>query len=246
MIEIKNLNKDYRSGNIVTNALKNINVKFSDTGFYSILGPSGCGKSTFLNLIGLLDKPTSGDIIIDGISTNSLSSEKKDEFRNKVIGFVFQSYHLIKNLNAYENIELPLVLGGETDKKKTEERVLELLKKVDLLELKDKKSSDLSGGQMQRIAIARALVNNPKIILADEPTGALDSKTSIEVMEVLKKLSENHLVILVTHNKELAEKYSDKIIYLSDGEIIGEKNRKEIAKKDSEAMNLVFKKRKLI
>ncbi len=246
MIEIKNLNKDYRSGNIVTNALKNINVKFSDTGFYSILGPSGCGKSTFLNLIGLLDKPTSGDIIIDGISTNSLSSEKKDEFRNKVIGFVFQSYHLIKNLNAYENIELPLVLGGETDKKKTEERVLELLKKVDLLELKDKKSSDLSGGQMQRIAIARALVNNPKIILADEPTGALDSKTSIEVMEVLKKLSENHLVILVTHNKELAEKYSDKIIYLSDGEIIGEENRKEIAKKDSEAMNLVFKKRKLI
>ena len=161
MIEIKNLNKDYRSGNIVTNALKNINVKFSDTGFYSILGQSGCGKSTFLNLIGLLDKHTSGDIIIDGISTNSLSSEKKDEFRNKVIGFVFQSYHLIKNLNAYENIELPLVLGGETDKKKTEERVLELLKKVDLLELKDKKSSDLSGGQMQRIAIARALVNNP-------------------------------------------------------------------------------------
>ena len=246
MIEIKDLKKDYQSGDIVTHALKGVNLSFSGLGFYSILGPSGCGKSTLLNLIGLLDRPTSGEIIIDGVSTNNLKSEEKDEFRNKVIGFVFQSYHLIKNLNAYENIELPLVLGGETDKKKIEGKVNNLLKEVELFDLKDKKSSDLSGGQMQRIAIARALINDPKVILADEPTGALDSKTSLEVMKILKKLSETHLVILVTHNKDLAEKYSDKIIYLSDGEVIGEENKVEVPEKDNEAINLISKKRRLI
>ena len=246
MIEIKDLKKDYQSGDIVTHALKGVNLSFSGLGFYSILGPSGCGKSTLLNLIGLLDRPTSGEIIIDGVSTNNLKSEEKDEFRNKVIGFVFQSYHLIKNLNAYENIELPLVLGGETDKKKIVGKVNNLLKEVELFDLKDKKSSDLSGGQMQRIAIARALINDPKVILADEPTGALDSKTSLEVMKILKKLSETHLVILVTHNKDLAEKYSDKIIYLSDGEVIGEENKVEVPEKDNEAINLISKKRRLI
>ena len=246
MLEIKDLVKDYRSGDIVTHALKGINLSFSTNGFYSILGPSGCGKSTLLNLIGLLDRPTEGDIIIDGISTKNLKSNEQDEFRNKVIGFVFQSYHLIKNLNAYENIELPLVLGGETDKKVIEEKINALLKDVDLFELKDKRSSDLSGGQMQRIAIARALINNPKIILADEPTGALDSKTSLEVMDILKKLSENHLVILVTHNKELADKYSDKIIYLNDGEVTGQKDLHKVKERESEALQAISKKRNFI
>ena len=246
MVELINVKKDYKSGDIVTHALQGINLKFNSSGFYSVLGPSGCGKSTLLNLIGLLDRPTEGEIIVDGINTKSLHSSEVDQFRNKVIGFVFQSYHLIKNLNCFENIELPLVLGGETNRQEINEKIERFLKDVNLSDLKDKKSNNLSGGQMQRIAIARALINNPKIILADEPTGALDSKTSLEVMDILKELSKDRLVILVTHNKELAERYSDKIIHLNDGKIIDEE--KEILENSEVISNNKFelKKRKLI
>ena len=246
MLEIKNLIKDYTSGNIVTHALKNINLTFSGKGFYSILGPSGCGKSTLLNLIGLLDKPTSGEILINGLSTKDLKDSEIDELRNKKIGFVFQSYHLIKNLTVYENIELPLVLGGETNKEKIKQKIENILSKVQLLDLKDKKSSDLSGGQMQRIAIARALINDPEIVLADEPTGALDSKTSIEIMNILKELSKEHLVLLVTHNKDLAFKYSDEVIYLSDGEIKGKETLHEVNKGEKQELKTVENKRKFI
>lgn len=245
MIKIENLKKDYKSGEVITHAIKNINLTFSSYGFYSILGPSGCGKSTLLNIIGLLDKPTSGEIFIDGVNTINLKSKEIDEFRNKMIGFVFQSYHLIKNLNCSENVSLPMLLGGNSDKKYTKEMADKYLDDLGLGDLKNKKSSDLSGGQMQRIAIARALINNPEIILADEPTGALDSKNSKEVMEILKKLSKNHLVILVTHNKELAEIYSDKIINLNDGEVVSviEKNNIDVIEKSTQD---VFKKKRKI
>ena len=248
MLEIVDLKKDYKTGNYITNALKKVDLKFKDKGFYSILGPSGCGKSTLLNLIGLLDTPTNGKIIFNETNLSSLKQDEIDLFRNKYIGFVFQSYHLIHNLTCFENIALPIYLGGESDKAKVEERVDDILKKVGLIDVKDKKSSDLSGGQMQRISICRALINSPKIILADEPTGALDSKTSLEIAEILKKLSEEHLVIMVTHNKDLAYKYSDEIYYLNDGEITDHKIiKEEIEKEDKEnLLSVVFKRRKLV
>ncbi len=248
MLEIVDLKKDYKTGNYVTHALKKVDLKFKDKGFYSILGPSGCGKSTLLNLIGLLDTPTDGKIIFNETNLSSLKQDEIDLFRNKYIGFVFQSYHLIHNLTCFENIALPIYLGGESDKAKVEERVDEILKKVGLFDVKDKKSSDLSGGQMQRISICRALINSPKIILADEPTGALDSKTSLEIAEILKKLSEDHLVIMVTHNKDLAYKYSDEIYYLNDGEITDHKILKEEVEKEDNKnqLRVVFKRRKLV
>lgn len=219
MLELKNIAKTYaeKSDNAVT-ALKDISIAFRPSEFVSVLGPSGCGKTTLLNIIGGLDRYSGGDLIINGVSTKTYKDNDWDTYRNHSSGFVFQSYNLIPHLTILENVELSMTLGGVTraDRKK---RAKDALIRVGLKEKLNKKPNQLSGGQMQRVSIARAIVNNPDIILADEPTGALDSETSITVMELLKEISETKLVIMVTHNSELAERYSDRIIRMLDGEI---------------------------
>ena len=219
MIEVINVKKDYVKGKLTTKALKGISFTLNDHGFISILGPSGCGKSTLLNLLGLLDRPTEGKILIDNEDLSSISTKRQDELRNKKIGFIFQSYHLIPTLTAYENVSLPLSLNTSLSKKEVKEKAEKLLKDVGLFDLKNKYPSELSGGQAQRVAIARSLVNDPTIILADEPTGALDSENSLEITKILKDISAKHLVVVVTHNNELAYNYSDQIIHLLDGKI---------------------------
>ncbi len=219
MIELKNINKTYIAGDNYVKALNDINICFREKEFVSVLGPSGCGKTTLLNILGGLDRYDSGDIIINGISTKKFKDKDWDAYRNHYIGFVFQSYNLISHLSVIENVELALSIGG-TNRKEKRKLALNALDKVGLKEQAKKKPNQLSGGQMQRVAIARAIVNNPKIILADEPTGALDSETSLQVMEILKEISKEHLVIMVTHNNELAEKYSSRIIRLLDGNLI--------------------------
>ncbi len=223
MIQIKNIVKNYLSGENQVKALKNISINFRNNEFVSILGPSGCGKTTLLNIIGGLDKYTSGDIIINGVSTKEYKDKDWDAYRNHYIGFIFQSYNLINHLNVLENVELALSIAGisKTEKRK---RAIKALKEVGLSGQMKKKPNQLSGGQMQRVAIARAIVNEPKIILADEPTGALDSETSVQVMEILKKISNKYLIIMVTHNDKLAAKYSTRIINILDGELINDSN----------------------
>lgn len=224
MLILKNIVKDYiltQKDNL--RALKNINVSFEKSGFVSILGPSGCGKTTLLNIIGGLDKYTSGDLLINGISTKDFSDKDWDVYRNNKIGFVFQNYNLIPHLSILENVMIPLSLNGESAAKR-KEKALKALEMVGLDENVKKKPNQLSGGQMQRVAIARSLVNDPEIILADEPTGALDSKTSVVVMEILKEVSKTKLVIMVTHNEKLAAQYSTRIISMKDGEIIDDNN----------------------
>lgn len=200
-------------------ALKGVNICFRKSEFVSILGPSGCGKTTLLNIIGGLDRYTNGDLIIEGVSTKEFKDKDWDNYRNHRVGFVFQSYNLIPHQTVLENVELALTLSG-VSRKERKARAIEVLNKVGLGDKLKSKPNQLSGGQMQRVAIARALVNDPEIILADEPTGALDSKTSVQIMELLKEVSENRLVIMVTHNPELAEQYSSRIIRLLDGELI--------------------------
>lgn len=207
-------------------ALKNINLEIGDKGFVSILGHSGCGKTTLLNVIGGLDHYTSGDLIINGVSTKYFKDKDWDLYRNKKIGFVFQSYNLIPHLTILENVEIPLTLSG-TSQAVRKEIAKDALRRVGLENEFYKKPNQLSGGQMQRVAIARSIVSNPEIILADEPTGALDSKTSVVIMEILKDISKSKLVIMVTHNNELAKQYSDRIISMSDGEIISDENNIE-------------------
>lgn len=223
MLELVNIKKDYKAGSGTVTALKNINLKFEKNEFVSILGPSGCGKTTLLNIIGGLDSYTEGDLIINGISTKEYKDKDWDAYRNRSIGFVFQSYNLIPHLTVLGNVELALTLCGLSPKER-KEASLKALDRVGLSEQINKKPNQLSGGQMQRVAIARALVNNPDIILADEPTGALDSETSKQVMELLKEVSKERLVIMVTHNDTLADKYSSRIIRLLDGEIISSEN----------------------
>lgn len=223
MLELVNIKKDYKAGSGTVTALKNINLKFEKNEFVSILGPSGCGKTTLLNIIGGLDSYTEGDLIINGISTKEYKDRDWDAYRNRSIGFVFQSYNLIPHLTVLGNVELALTLCGLSPKER-KEASLKALDRVGLNEQINKKPNQLSGGQMQRVAIARALVNNPDIILADEPTGALDSETSKQVMELLKEVSKERLVIMVTHNDTLADKYSSRIIRLLDGEIISSEN----------------------
>ena len=233
MIKIINLRKTYtEGGKSITEALKGITIDFPDKGFVSILGPSGCGKSTFLNLLGILDTPTLGRIYIDGYLVNELNEKQKDELRNKKIGFVFQNYHLIPTLKTKENVNLPLKLNTSLSEKEIEEKTNTKLEEVNLSELKNKKSNQISGGQMQRVAIARALINDPEIILADEPTGALDTKNSLDIMQMLKEISKTRLVIIVTHNVELAEEYSDVIVHLKDGEIEKVDNLHEVTTSD--------------
>lgn len=218
MLELKNIKKDYPAGDGTVHALKGISLQFRRNEFVSILGPSGCGKTTMLNIIGGLDHYTSGDLIINGKSTKDFKSRDWDTYRNHSIGFVFQSYNLIPHQTVLQNVELALTLTG-VSKAERRERAKKALEQVGLGNQLKKRPSQMSGGQMQRVAIARALVNNPDIILADEPTGALDTETSVQVMEILKEISKDKLIIMVTHNPELAEKYSTRIIRMLDGEL---------------------------
>ena len=219
MLELKKITKKYLSGTNSVSALKGIDLKFRETEFVSILGPSGCGKTTLLNIIGGLDGYTTGDLIINGKSTKNFKDKDWDTYRNHSIGFVFQNYNLIPHQTVLANVELALTLAG-IGKKERRKRAIAALKDVGLEDQIHKKPNQMSGGQMQRVAIARALVGNPDILLADEPTGALDTKTSLQIMELLKEISKTKLVIMVTHNPDLAEKYSTRIIKLLDGLVI--------------------------
>ena len=221
MIQIKNITKNYLSGENEVHALKNVSINFRNNEFVSILGPSGCGKTTMLNIIGGLDKYTSGDIVINGVSTKEYKDRDWDAYRNHYIGFIFQSYNLIAHLSILENVELALSIAG-ISKAEKRKKAIKALKEVGLENQMKKRPNQLSGGQMQRVAIARAIVNEPKIILADEPTGALDSETSVQVMDLLKKISSKYLIIMVTHNEELAKTYSTRIINILDGELTGD------------------------
>ena len=199
MLELKNVKKDYQTGDNVVNALKGINLSFRKSEFVAVLGPSGCGKTTMLNILGGLDKYTSGDLVINGRSTKDFKPYDWDAYRNNNVGFVFQSYNLIPHQSVLGNVELALTLSG-ISKAERKKKAVAALEKVGLKDHINKRPNQLSGGQMQRVAIARAIVNDPTIILADEPTGALDSKTSVQVMEILKEISADRLIVMVTHN----------------------------------------------
>lgn len=223
MLQCKNIMKDYVSGDEIVHALKGVSLSFREHEFVSILGQSGCGKTTFLNIIGGLDHYTSGDLIINGKSTKDYSDKDWDTYRNHQVGFVFQSYNLIMHQSVLSNVELALTLTG-VNKEERRKRAVEALNKVGLSDQIHKKPTQMSGGQMQRVAIARAIVNNPDIILADEPTGALDSATSVQIMGILKEISKDKLVIMVTHNPQLADEYSSRIIRLKDGSLVSDSN----------------------
>ncbi len=218
MLELISITKEYPAGMDVVKALKGVSLQFRESEFVSILGPSGCGKTTLLNIIGGLDQYTSGDLIINGKSTRDFKDRDWDTYRNHSVGFVFQSYNLIPHQTVLQNVELALTLSG-VSKAERRKRAIKALEEVGLGDQLKKKPSEMSGGQMQRVAIARAIVNNPDIVLADEPTGALDVETSVQVMETLKEISKNRMIIMVTHNPELAEKYSTRIVRMLDGRI---------------------------
>ena len=223
MLELKNITKDYLSGEQTVHALRGIDIEFRKAEFVSILGPSGCGKTTLLNIVGGLDRYTDGDLIINGKSTKKFKDRDWDAYRNHSVGFVFQNYNLIPHQSVLANVELSLTLSG-IGKKERRKRARKVLEDVGLKDQINKKPNQLSGGQMQRVAIARALVNDPDIILADEPTGALDTETSVQVMEILKEIAKDRLVIMVTHNPDLADKYSTRIVKALDGKIISDSN----------------------
>jgi len=248
MLELLGVVKDYYVDKKPVRALTDINLYFPKQQFCSILGPSGCGKTTTLNIIGGLDQYTEGDLVINGISTKEYIDKDWDNYRNKRIGFVFQTYNLISHLTILENVSMALTLSGVGRKEKNK-RAKEALDRVGLKDLYHKKPNQLSGGQMQRVAIARAIINNPEIVLADEPTGALDSKTSVQIMEILKEISKDRLVIMVTHNQELADKYSDRIIRFLDGQIESdswsEKEILESKEKEQRELKIAKKRNKL-
>ena len=218
MLEIKNITKDYKTGADTIHALRGVSIAFRDSELVAILGHSGCGKTTLLNIIGGLDRYTSGDLIIDGRSTKEYKDRDWDTYRNHSIGFIFQSYNLIPHQSVLSNVELALTLSG-VSKAERRRRAKEALEKVGLGDQLNKRPTPMSGGQMQRVAIARALVNDPDILLADEPTGALDSETSIQIMELVKEIAKDRLVIMVTHNPDLANDYATRIVKLVDGQI---------------------------
>ena len=234
MLQIKNVYKEYRTGNLVQKALDNVSLNLRDNEFVAILGPSGSGKTTLLNIIGGLDRYDKGDLVINEISTKKYKDRDWDSYRNHTIGFVFQSYNLIPHQTILSNVELALTISG-VSKKDRKKRAIDALKQVGLEKQIHKKPNQLSGGQMQRVAIARALVNNPDIVLADEPTGALDSETSIQVMELLKEVAKDRLVVMVTHNPELAEEYATRIVNLKDGKIISDSDPYIVENKSAEA-----------
>ena len=233
MLRLEKITKEYITGDNKVEALKGISLQFRKSEFVSILGQSGCGKTTLLNIIGGLDKYTTGDLVINGKSTKEFKDRDWDAYRNHSVGFVFQSYNLIPHQNILSNVELALTLSG-VSKKERRKRAVEALKQVGLGDQLNKKPNQLSGGQMQRVAIARALVNDPEIILADEPTGALDTKTSVQIMEILKKISKDRLIIMVTHNPDLAEKYSSRIIKILDGKINDDSNPYSVEEEEKE------------
>ncbi len=228
MLQLKNIFKIYQMGDATQTALKDVSVNFRDNEFVSILGQSGSGKTTLLNIIGGLDRYTSGDLIINGVSTKNYTDSDWDTYRNHSIGFIFQSYNLIPHQTVLANVEMALTLSG-VSKKERRERAVAVLEKVGLTDHINKKPNQMSGGQMQRVAIARALINNPDILLADEPTGALDSETSIQIMDLLKEIAKDKLVVMVTHNPELAEKYSTRVVNLLDGKIVSDTDPCDIA-----------------
>lgn len=236
MLELKQITKEYPAGGGVVRALKGVSLRFRKSEFVSILGPSGCGKTTMLNIIGGLDQYTDGDLVINGKSTKDFSDRDWDAYRNHSVGFVFQSYNLIPHQTVLQNVELALTLSG-VSKSERRRRAKEALEQVGLGDQLHKKPNEMSGGQMQRVAIARALVNDPDIILADEPTGALDTVTSVQVMDILKKISKDKLIIMVTHNPDLAERYSSRIIRILDGQVIDDSNPVTDAEYEAEREN---------
>lgn len=240
MLQLKNIVKDYVSGDETVHALKGVSLTFRENEFVSILGQSGCGKTTMLNIIGGLDQYTSGDLIINEKSTKDFKDKDWDAYRNHSIGFVFQSYNLIPHQNVLSNVELALTLSG-VSKAERKQRAIEALEKVGLKDQIYKKPNQMSGGQMQRVAIARALVNNPDILLADEPTGALDSATSIQIMDLLKEVAQDRLVIMVTHNPDLAKQYSTRIIRLLDGKIVDDSDPYELNENKLKSAVVKFK-----
>ncbi|PAT01550.1 hypothetical protein CI105_06605 [Candidatus Izimaplasma bacterium ZiA1] len=224
MLELKKVTKVYEVGEQQIMALNNVDITFRKNEFVSILGPSGCGKTTLLNIVGGLDKYSSGDLLINGVSTKMFKDSDWDSYRNTTIGFVFQNYNLISHLSLLDNVEMALALSGVSVKERVN-RATKALDSVGLIDHINKKPNQLSGGQMQRVAIARALVNDPDVLLADEPTGALDSKTSVQIMDLIKEISKDRLVIMVTHNSKIAEVYSDRVINLLDGKVINDSNQ---------------------
>ena len=237
MLKLKNIKKSYKTGEFVQHALKGIDLEFRKNEFVAILGPSGSGKTTLLNIIGGLDRYDSGDLIINGKSTKKFKQKERDAYRNNCIGFIFQSYNLISHISVLENVEMGMTLSG-TNAKKRKKKALELLKKVGLQEHAHKKPNQLSGGQMQRVAIARALANDPDIILADEPTGALDTKTSIQIMELIQEIAKDKLVVMVTHNPDLANLYATRIVEFRDGELIDDSNPIKEEEKEEKQYNI--------
>lgn len=233
MLELKNITKSYKVGDVVTKALDDVSLSFREKEFVAILGTSGSGKTTSLNIIGGLDRYDSGDLIINGKSTKKFKDREWDAYRNNSIGFIFQSYNLISHLSILANIEMGMTLSGVSASEKRR-RAVEALEKVGLKDHIGKKPNQLSGGQMQRVAIARALANNPDILLCDEPTGALDTATSVQIMDLIKEVAGDKLVIMVTHNPELAEKYADRIVKFSDGKVISDSNPYDAHDKESD------------
>ncbi|WP_331654693.1 ABC transporter ATP-binding protein [Anaerosporobacter sp.] len=223
MLQIKNIAKKYVTGDLTQTALDNVSLNFRDNEFVAVLGPSGSGKTTLLNIVGGLDRYDDGDLVINSISTKKYKDRDWDAYRNHTIGFVFQSYNLIPHQSVLSNVELALTISG-ISKSERKRRAKDALGKVGLGDQLHKRPNQMSGGQMQRVAIARALVNDPDILLADEPTGALDSETSVQVMELLKEVAKDRLVIMVTHNPELADEYANRIVKLKDGKIINDSN----------------------
>lgn len=236
MLQIQNISKTYETGSLVQIALDQVSLTLRDNEFVSILGPSGSGKTTLLNIIGGLDRYDTGDLIVNGISTKNYNDRDWDSYRNHAIGFVFQSYNLIPHQSILANVELALTISGVSRKERREKATL-MLKKVGLEDHLHKRPNQLSGGQMQRVAIARALVNDPEILLADEPTGALDTETSVQIMELLREVAKDRLVVMVTHNPELAEEYSTRIVRLRDGKIIGDSNPADLDTENMKAQH---------
>lgn len=237
MLELKNIKKSYKTGNFVQHALKDVSIKFRKNEFVAILGASGSGKTTLLNIIGGLDRYDSGDLIINNKSTKKYKNIDWDRYRNNCVGFIFQNYNLINHISILDNVEMGMTLSGVGSKTRRR-KAKEALKKVGLIDHIHKKPNQLSGGQMQRVAIARALANNPDVILADEPTGALDTKTSVQIMELIKEIAKDKLVIMVTHNPELAKEYANRIIEFKDGEKISDSNPVGSKEEDSKELKI--------
>ena len=233
MLELKKINKSYQTGDFVQQALKNVSIEFKKNEFVAILGPSGSGKTTLLNIIGGLDRYDTGDLIINQKSTKDFKDRDWDAYRNNCIGFVFQSYNLIGHIDILQNVEMGMTLSGVSSKER-KKRAIEVLTRVGLKDHLHKKPNQLSGGQMQRVAIARALANDPDIILADEPTGALDSKTSVQIMNLIQEIAKDKLVIMVTHNPELAHEYASRVIEMKDGEVVSDSRTGTSKKEDTE------------